>query len=272
MIHAEGRCIRQGQSFDPPWTQGAFMYPHRIRLHGPWECEPLTGLVAGANASTTFPRRVNMPYRWDEAGLANFIGCVRFRRRFGYPGRIEVHERVWLTFAGLASKTEVRLNGLLLGQQDKSLEAFEFEVTGLLQARNELIVDVEGTARSSSLWDEVALEVRCTAFLRQLRCFAILTGQEAELRVSGQVVGVAERPLELYIVLDRSVIAYQQVTATEDGRPFEVVVPALDREDWLDPAGQLRGPVVQVDLVNGATVWYTSEGTLSFEPRSDEGK
>ena len=37
------------------------MYPHRIRLRGPWDCEPLSG-AAG-------PLRMNLPCRWAEGGL-----------------------------------------------------------------------------------------------------------------------------------------------------------------------------------------------------------
>src|SRR5262245_97069 len=67
------------------------MYPHRIRLRGPWECQPLA-------PDGPPPRRVTLPCRWADGGLGDFRGPVRFRRRFGYPGRLDAHERVWLTF------------------------------------------------------------------------------------------------------------------------------------------------------------------------------
>jgi hypothetical protein len=63
---------------------------------------------------------------------------------------------------------------------------------------------------------------------------------------------MAERPLELYLLLDRSVVGYQVVTPTVQGIPFEFQVPDL-------PAGNRS---VQVDLVNGAIVWYTSNSFL----------
>src|SRR5437868_5256088 len=114
------------------------MYPHRIRLRGPWECEPLKrmrlhpdGRVAVLDELVPSPCRMNMPCRWSEAGLKDFAGRVRFCRRFGIPRRIDPHERVWLTFAAADSLAEVRLNGQFLGQhQDPSLP-FEFEVTAL---------------------------------------------------------------------------------------------------------------------------------------------
>jgi beta-galactosidase/beta-glucuronidase len=136
------------------------MYPHRIRLRGPWECEPLARLGADDRAEPPPARRMTMPCRWGEAGLADFAGRVRFRRRFGYPGRIDSHERVWLTFAGIEAVAEVRLNDHFLGRREGKDGPFEFEVTPLLQARNELIVDVEAASDRGGLWGEVALEVR----------------------------------------------------------------------------------------------------------------
>src|SRR5438045_3707759 len=87
-------------------------YPHRIRLRGPWQSEPL------ANG-------------------------VRRRRRFGYPVRIDADERVWLTFHGVTGRVAVALNGQALGSHDGA-EAFAYEVTPLLRPRNELVMDVQG--------------------------------------------------------------------------------------------------------------------------------
>src|SRR5260370_41437924 len=81
------------------------VYPHRIRLRGPWECEPQGGPPA---------RRVIMPCRWLEAGLADFHGAARFTRSFGYPGNVDDSEHVWLTCDGCTGCRGVRLNGQLL--------------------------------------------------------------------------------------------------------------------------------------------------------------
>src|SRR6516162_1600298 len=92
------------------------MYPHRIRLRGPWECEPLRQQGGNAEQALPPPFRMTMPCRWSEGGLPDFSGRVRFRRSFGYPGRIDTHERVWLTFAGIGGEAEIRLNDHLLGR------------------------------------------------------------------------------------------------------------------------------------------------------------
>src|SRR6266545_311884 len=113
-------------------------YPHRIRLRGPWECEPLSRLVRLADGSAQVvegalpsPRRMVLPCRWAEGGLLDFAGRVRFLRRFGYPGQIDSYERVWLTFAGVEGVAEVRLNDQFLGRHDGAGGPFEHEVTGL---------------------------------------------------------------------------------------------------------------------------------------------
>lgn len=240
------------------------MYPHRIRLRGPWKCEPLSAVRFPPPAQGE-TRTADDEKPAAESGQRTAESGVRFRRSFGYPGRIDAHERVWLTFAGIGDEAEVRLNDHLLG---RIVASSEFEVTSLLRRRNELIVEIEGTSEQGGLWGEVALEVRCAAYLRNLRSFSTLKGDSVDLRVSGQVVGTAERSLELYLLVDRSVVGYQVVTATAEGQAFEFVVHDL-------PAAKLP---IQVDLVNGAIVWYTSNSVLvptqrgEMETAPDEGK
>src|SRR5438105_11522847 len=137
------------------------MYPHRIRLRGPWQCEPLARAVRQADGRLDMvtealppPWRIIMPCRWGEAGLADFAGRVRFRRRFGMPRHLDAHEAVWLTFTGVDAAANVNLNGRFLGRQEQAKQPFEFDITVLLQERNELVVDVEAPAGNGYL-DEV---------------------------------------------------------------------------------------------------------------------
>ena len=216
-------------------------YPHRIRLRGPWECEP----------SGRPPLRMTLPCRWADGGLLDFNGRVRFRRRFGYPGQIDAYERVWLTLAGVSDRAEVQLNGAALGSCGGD-GPFEFEITRLLGSRNELTVDVEGTAERGGLVGETALEVRCAAFLRDVRLWL----DDGVLHGAGLVVGEAERPLDLYVLLDGATVAYAAVTAVPEGAPFHIIA-----EKPYTPGERL--PVAQVDLVNGAVVWYTMEQEIA---------
>src|SRR5437879_6234224 len=98
------------------------MYPHRIRLRGPWECEPLRSEVR--------PFRVTMPCRWSATPLAGVGWRVRCRRRFGYPGRLDGDERVWLTGDGLGDVEQVVVNEVVLAERCST--PFEFDVTHLL--------------------------------------------------------------------------------------------------------------------------------------------
>jgi hypothetical protein len=239
------------------------MYPHRIRLRGPWSCEPLARLPSASNLPLPAAFRAALPCRWRDAGLAGFAGHVRFRRRFGYPGRIDDYERVWLTFAGATGSVEIQLNEHTLPYLSNSVwerGAAEFDVTSLLRARNELIIDVESPDDAGGLWGEVALEVRCTAYLRDL-CLR-LARDPPVLYVTGQVVGTCDGQLELYAVMNRFTVAYAKVQPAPHGQVFHLVSEALplddtDEEHW-----------VRVDLIKGACVWYTFEALL---PPTGEG-
>jgi hypothetical protein len=238
------------------------MYPHRIRLRGPWECEPLQRRPAD-DAPLPPARRMTMPCRWADGGLADFSGRVRFVRRFGYPGRIDVHERVWLVFDGVRDRAEVRLNGDVVGDHTGD-GSFEFEVTSRLRPRNELIVDVEGDAVHGGLWGEVALEVRCVAFLRHLDICATANGDVVCLEVSGELIGLEERSLELYVLLGRSTVGYFAMRAVSGTQPFHFNLEKLPLAGWLDGEGKLGTAVVQVDLVNASAVWYTMSQEISL--------
>jgi hypothetical protein len=203
-----------------------------------------------------------LPCRWGEAGLPDFAGRVRFRRRFGLPRRLDPEEHVWVTFAGADTCVDVWLNQQFLGQHTGA-EAFEFEVTGLLHERNELVVEVEAPQGNGGLWGEVALEVRRSAYLRGLRLWASFSGEAAHLHISGEVVGNAERPLELYVILDRSTVAY--VTVEAGGRAFQVTSEALAADRWKSPGDGPAGcHTVRIELVDGASVWYTVDQAFNF--------
>jgi hypothetical protein len=235
-----------------------YHYPHRIRLRGPWDCEPLRRASAKdtAQAPLPAPRRMTMPCRWREGGLADFAGRVRFTRRFGYPGRIDAGERVWLTFAGVEGSAEVWLNDCPLGRHEGVDGPFEHDVTRLLDTRNRLVVEVEEPTGYGGLWGEVALEIRRTAFLRGVRAWAEAAGT---LHVAGEVVGTSERPLDLYALLDGANVAYTTVGANSAGKPFQVTAELPGERHWAGDGHTLR-----VELVDAATVWYAVEATLDF--------
>jgi hypothetical protein len=236
------------------------VYPHRIRLRGPWDCEPLAQTAGAGSSFGTGPLpdcfRVTMPGRWRDGGLAGFGGRVLFRRRFGYPGRLDATERVWLTFAGVAGAAEVTLNDRFLG---KRTGAFDFEVTSLLAARNELKVIVESPTDDGGLWGEVAMEVRRAAFLSPIHLRAEVRRERVTLHVSGKVVGFSERPLDLYVLVDGATLVYTAIEASAEGKPFHLIARELEIGPDEDKHHEVR-----VELIDGGTVWYRIEQPFAF--------
>lgn len=240
------------------------MYPYQIRLRGPWECEPLARAPESEKPDMPAACRMTLPCRWKEGGLRGFAGKVRFRRHFGYPSRLESHERLWLTFDGVADQAEVSVNGQLLGQHEGA-GRFDFDVSGILQDRNDLTVDVTGDA-NGGIHGEVALEVRCPAFLRNVRFQSTPTSlPTANVRVEGEVVGSSDGPLELYFLLDQKTLARIPVKATAAGEPFQASAEGLRvRITRPGEPSTTRFYRVRAELVSGPVVWYAIEQTIEF--------
>ncbi len=225
------------------------MYPHRIRLHGPWQCE----LVLAPPSTPTVG---------SEDGVSAYQGnsaneqTSRYRRRFGYPGRIDEYERVWLTFSGVDGPAQVWLNGQFLGRHGTG-GTFEFEVTALLERRNELVVELTSATVQGRPFGAVAMEIRCAAFLRALRAWPSFEGENAYLHVSGEVGGSCDRPLELYVLLDGSTVIYAMLEAKAAGQEFHLISEALE------PARRQRQEhILCIDLVNAASIWHREERVL----------
>lgn len=230
------------------------LYPHRIRLRGPWECVPLE--VRGGGMLPV-ARRITMPGRFVDHGLASFAGRVRFERRFGYPGTIDEHERVWITCAGFDGMAEVVFNEHSLAKD--LVGPFAFDVTSILKPHNRLGVTIEAELESGGLWGEVALEIRCTAYLRDVQA---RRRDHGGIEVAGVVAGTCERALELYVMIDGAQAHYQLIEARPDGTPFRFELPPRD------PPNQL----VRVDLVNVSTVWYAWEQPIPPLPFGERGR
>jgi hypothetical protein len=236
------------------------MYPHRIRLRGPWTCEPLFRLDQHGVRTTMdlpAPRRITMPTHWPESGLQDFRGGLRLIRPFGYPGRIDAAERVWLTVEDSPGPARATLNGMQLGAWDG---AAEFEITSLLKSRNTLVIDVETPACAGTLWGEVALEVRATAYLKDV-ALRLAKASSPQLIATGQIAGSAERPLDLYLFAAAEFLAHGMAQA---GQYFSLSaeLPAA--------AGSTQLPV-RIELVDVATIWYVVERMVHVEQSNEPG-
>ncbi|HLN28052.1 MAG TPA: hypothetical protein VK395_09915 [Gemmataceae bacterium] len=201
--------------------------------------------------------RMTIPNPWSEGSLADFAGRVRFRRRFGRPRQVDSEERIWLRFAGVKGDAEVSLNLQILGKHEDSLGSFEFEITERLRERNELIVDVESREEDGGLYGDVVLEIRRTAYLRNVRAWVVRAGAAEFIHVAGDVVGSSSSMLELYVILGRSSVAYERIESVDGCKAFELVAE-------VGAPAHAAGPhEVRVELVGGAIVWYAVELGLS---------
>jgi hypothetical protein len=229
------------------------MYPHRIRLHGPWECEPLAR-SPDAPEAVPLPAacQVTIPCRWSDSGVGDFRGRVRFRRRFGQPRHLDAQERAWLTFAAFEGAADIWLNGSYLGHCPAG-SAFEFNVTAHLRERNELAVEVESNGAPGGISGEVALEIRCAEYLRSVRFWTTRSKNGWHVHAAGEVVGESACSLELYLIGDRFTAAYRRIVAMASGTSFHVV-----SDEELSGCASAC-----VELVNGGEVLYSVRQALS---------
>jgi beta-mannosidase len=123
----------------------------RISLNGMWEALPASNASHGVDQLPADGwRAMPVPSNWHLAGLPNHLGTVWYRRRFG---PVE-GERLWLVFAGVDYQAEVYLNGVRLGAHEGYFQPFRFEVTGLLQRENDLLVRVDSPKEEPGVWPD----------------------------------------------------------------------------------------------------------------------
>lgn len=145
--------------------------PHRIRLHGPWEYQVLSGTLGGRKPSG----KQKLPSDWADILGAEFQGTVRYRRRFGKPARLDLDESVWLVVDGVSGIGKLTLNARVLGRLQGPEGVFSTDITDQLHERNELWLDVtfpscdapvqshspaERERRSGGPIGEIRLEIR----------------------------------------------------------------------------------------------------------------
>ncbi len=139
------------------------MTPHRIRLLGPWEAQPLEGWDEPSQlwlAQAPGPSRVALPSTWDAYGWRGFTGgVVRYRRRFGQPRTLEAHEQVWLCGDQVLGAVTVRLNDTVIAGQLAETAAIAIDITAALQPRNVLELDL-ARATPGGILGLVLLEIR----------------------------------------------------------------------------------------------------------------
>jgi hypothetical protein len=242
------------------------MYPHCIRLRGPWEVEPVGWIDPAAGryrrADGLPPARtVTVPVPWDDLGFGERTGAVLFRRRFQAPRRLDDWERVWLVRAETPQgRSSWRLNEVELAWADPGehrepttvYASRRSEVTTYLRERNELVAEVEAGPGAGSFGGAVLL-IGCRAFIGQVRVQPYAVTDGYGLLVSVDVTSEREDdPLELYVLIDGQTVGYFKPS------PVERHMAHLFRlDDRIIPCGGVV--TLRVDLVCGAVVWDAAE-------------
>lgn len=251
-------------------------YPHAIRLRGPWQLEPICRYVAMADKTAVEsqdhlppPCKVKVPSDWGEPLGRDFRGRVRYRRSFQSPTALDPHERVWLVVDGLDARGTVAINGHALGDIDGYACRGSFEVTKLLSARNEVVIDVElplGTSGGplrpgrellpGGLIREVRLEIRSAWFIDELAVWS--TGIGSQFVAAGRVCGDVS-PSGFAVVFSgcQRELAYLELPRRDS---FEIPFEADDFPKWTADRPALS-PIEVKLLVGGSSVWQTQLDT-----------
>ena len=228
------------------------MYPHRIRLLGPWDFEVLSGAKVSPDAPLR--GRVTMPSTIADAGLPGFSGSVRFSRRFGMPRSHDADEHYWLVFDATADFIEVMLNKFPLGEF-AGRGPFAVEVTGSLLEHNLLEVTVQTTRDRDGLTGETALEIRRASYL----CDAQIGRRpDGRLEARAKLAGKAPEGIELYLLAERRTLAYLR-----PGAGVDQLVRLQSEEPVAPETSEAR-----LEIVQGGVVWYQITSTIqaSVEP------
>lgn len=132
------------------------IYPHVIRLRGPWHYEVLPAKNRDAEATgvgehpssagdSLDPRPAGsapLPHDWTSGVECGDDGRICWRRRFSQPSGLDPGEAVWLCIAGRGATLAIALNGESLGTITGAETARDFDVTNRLKPRNELAIEV----------------------------------------------------------------------------------------------------------------------------------
>jgi len=122
---------------------------HTIRLRGPWEVALLD-----TRGQVIAKRRVKLPAAWSKIAEGHVCTLLRGRRKFGKPDGLEPHETVWLALQTTGEFTAIRVNGTSLQFSQPSEASLELEITGDLEPRNELEIEVRPPKDLSVVCDD----------------------------------------------------------------------------------------------------------------------
>jgi hypothetical protein len=251
-------------------------YPHTIRLRGPWQFTVLsctTGRFANTLNAELSQGRVVLPADWGDTLGADFCGRVRYTRHFNRPSGLDPHERVWCVIEGIDPAGNVALNDQPLGSVRGYALPESFDITPLLQERNQLTLDVEMPPLSQTQTPrpgrghlpggpvgEVRLEIRAGYFVSGLSVVAVDVAGTPELHVAGQIVGqVGSARLTVVVNAFERELLYGEFLP---GEVFHLHATAAELSYREANGVDCELAAVEIRLLSGgAAVWQTVRET-----------
>lgn len=210
--------------------------PHIIRLGGPWEIlRPGESRVIG---TTELPGFVRPAAKHKDAKQFDI------RRSFGWVAGIIPDERVFLVLDEICAWTEVILNGKRIGQYQDLLSLHRFDVTDLLQPRNELKLRLNSPlADFPSPSGPLPALFRETPYLSMESAVARVSAVRFELHepdaptsvwmdVDVEVLRGPTKGLELRVNLGGACEARQDVPSSVGRHRCQIACPPVDLDPW----------------------------------------
>jgi beta-galactosidase/beta-glucuronidase len=249
-----------------------------MRLHGPWEYQPLSRWIKVADGTwvettSDLPPlgRVRVPADWGATLGQDYRGRVCYRRSFGRPTGLEPRERVWLVIEGVDASGDVALNSQPIGRVDGYALRAAFDITEQLQARNQLEIvaetppelDLRASQQPACLRPgrehdpgglirEIRLEVRHEVYVKRLSVGAMDRGGSPRLHLSAVVGGPDMDGLNLHITGMRRELAFVPVRSGQ-AVDLEVAMPGLPR--WTPHSPCELEPIEIRLLLRGEAIW-----------------
>lgn len=210
------------------------MYPHRMRLHGPWELRSASHLRRGSAPEET----IRVPGTWS-GGLPASDRGIRLLRKFGRPSRLDPWERVWVCIQASPMPDVCVLNGELLSG-NAQCPTGEFEVTDRLTDRNELALQFSPNQGMLRAIETVALEIRRTAYLVEMTLQELPDGS---FEIAGEVSGASDE--DLFVEVHTS-------------KGWGVSLPALFGQPFRCPMKRevIAEAAIKVRLRSATQTWY----------------
>lgn len=220
------------------------MYPHRIRLRGPWEAK-----FASSDGQSE-EKRLNFPSTW--AALPQDLnGPVRLVRNFGRPRELDENEHVWLTWSGVTATASLQFNSDLLGNAIS--HSGSVEVTSHIRERNELIVEFGSPGSPGAGFGDFALEVRGPVYIEGARF--VPEGSSVEGAVRGELV----KNLELYLLMFGLTVHRQLIELLPSGMAFSIPCP---RPTAVPKTREF--PPIRLELIEGSNLWWRVDLPVDF--------